>query len=329
MNNHLNNKYEAGMAFMVSGNTDWSYADTEEETLTRIAWYYYNDGLTQGEIGEKLGLSRIKVSRMLESGRRTGIIQVRINSRHQGCLEYEQRLQSHWGLREVRVIPDLDGSDLCERLGQAAAQFLMQRLRPDDLLAVGWGATVSHTIQRLGHMANERNVSLVSLTGGVATYVDGMRTANWGSSVHLVPAPLVVSDQHVASALMVEPGIAVVLEMALNAAYQLVGIGELNADSTVVRSGYITPGEVEPLRRKGAVGDILCQFFDENGVSLDLPLHQRVVGARLDALSRSDNVIAAAGGLSKVRAIQSALKGKYVDILITDEKTAEKLLEEI
>ncbi|RCK41517.1 DeoR family transcriptional regulator [Thalassospira profundimaris] len=313
---------------MVSDNTDWSYADAEEETLTRIAWYYYNDGLTQGEIGDKLGLSRIKVSRLLESGRRTGIIQVRINSRHQGCLEYEQHLQDHWGLREVRVIPHLEGGDLSERLGQAAAQFLMQRLRPDDLLAVGWGATVSHTIQRLGHMANERNVSLVSLTGGVATYVDGMRTANWGSSVHLVPAPLVVSDQNVASALMAEPAISAVLEMALNAAYQLVGIGELNVDSTVVRSGYITPVEVEPLRRKGAVGDILCQFFDDSGQSLDLPLHQRVVGARLAALSNSENVIAAAGGLSKVRAIQSALKGKYVDILITDEKTAEKLLEE-
>tara|TARA_R110000796_G_scaffold10692_1_gene35565 strand:- start:46773 stop:47723 length:951 start_codon:yes stop_codon:yes gene_type:complete len=314
---------------MASEGSDWSYADAEEETLTRIAWYYYNDGMTQGEIGDKLGLSRIKVSRMLESGRRTGIIQVRINSRHQGCLEYEQRLQDVWGLREVRVVPNLENGDLNERLGQAAAQFLMQRLGSDDLLAVGWGATVSHTIQRLGHMANERNVSLVSLTGGVATYVDGMRTANWGSSVHLLPAPLVVSEASVASALMGEPGISNVLEMAMNAAYQLVGIGELNSDSTVVRSGYVTPDEVEPLRRKGAVGDILCQFFDDNGDVLDLSLHERVIGARLASLNKSKNVIAAAGGDAKVRAIRAALKGKYVDILITDEKTAEKLLEDV
>ncbi|MDG4718366.1 MULTISPECIES: sugar-binding transcriptional regulator [Thalassospira] len=314
---------------MASDANDWSYADAEEETLTRIAWYYYNDGMTQGEIGDKLGLSRIKVSRLLESGRRTGIIQVRINSRYQGCLEHEQRLQDAWGLREVRVVPNLENGDLNERLGQAAAQFLMQRLGNDDLLAVGWGATVSHTIQRIGHMANERNVSLVSLTGGVATYVDGMRTANWGSSVHLLPAPLVVSEDAVATALMGEPGISNVLEMAMNAAYQLVGIGELNNESTVVRSGYVTPAEVEPLRRKGAVGDILCQFFDDNGDVLDLSLHQRVIGARLESLNKSKNVIAAAGGDSKVRAIRAALKGKYVDILITDEKTAEKLLEEV
>ncbi|RVP96184.1 sigma factor-like helix-turn-helix DNA-binding protein, partial [Sinorhizobium meliloti] len=51
---------------MASDNGEWSYADTDEEILTRIAWYYYNDGLTQNEIGEKLNMSRIKVSRLLE-----------------------------------------------------------------------------------------------------------------------------------------------------------------------------------------------------------------------------------------------------------------------
>eukprot|EP01034_Spumella_vulgaris_P020025 gene20025-25643_t len=77
------------MGRMASDNGEWSYADADEETLTRIAWYYYNDGLTQNEIGERLNMSRIKVSRLLESGRRSGIIQVRINSRYQGCLTLE------------------------------------------------------------------------------------------------------------------------------------------------------------------------------------------------------------------------------------------------
>jgi transcriptional regulator with XRE-family HTH domain len=163
---------------MASDNGEWSYADTDEEILTRIAWYYYNDGLTQNEIGEKLNMSRIKVSRLLESGRRSGIIQVRINSRYQGCLALERQIKERYGLLEAYVVPQLPDQDPSDRLGQAAAQFLMQRLQPDDLLAVGWGATVSNTIQRLGHLANERNIGLVSLTGGVGTYVNGMRRAN-------------------------------------------------------------------------------------------------------------------------------------------------------
>lgn len=311
---------------MSSDNGDWSYADADEETLTRIAWYYYNDGLTQNEIGERLNMSRIKVSRLLESGRRSGIIQVRINSRYQGCLSLERAIKDRYGLLEAYVVPELPGQDSSDRLGQAAAQFLMQRLQHNDLLAVGWGATVSNTIQRLGHLANERNIGLVSLTGGVGTYVDGMRTANWGSSVHLVPAPLLVRDPDVARNLSSEPAVANLLDMALNASFQFVGIGELSVNSTVVRSGYIKPDEVEPLRRKGAVGDILCQFFDEKGAVLDLPLHDRVLGVKLDALTRAEKVVAAAGGANKVRAIHSALLGRFVGILITDETTAGDLL---
>ncbi|MCQ2003146.1 sugar-binding transcriptional regulator [Rhizobium sp. NRK18] len=305
---------------------EWSYADTDEEILTRIAWYYYNDGLTQNEIGEKLNMSRIKVSRLLESGRRSGIIQVRINSRYQGCLSLEREIKERYGLLEAYVVPKLPDQDPSDRLGQAAAQFLMQRLQPGDLLAVGWGETVSNTIQRLGHVANERNIGLVSLTGGVSTYVDGMRTANWGSSVHLVPAPLVVRDPSVAANLMHEPAVANLLDMALNASYQLVGIGEISSSSTVVKAGYVSPDEVEPLRRKGAVGDILCQFFNDRGEVLDLPFHDRVIGVKLAGLSRAEKVVAAAGGLHKVQAIHAALRGRFAGILITDETTADGLM---
>ncbi|MBU1314548.1 MAG: sugar-binding transcriptional regulator [Alphaproteobacteria bacterium] len=312
---------------MATENGEWSYADTDEEVLTRIAWYYYNDGLTQNEIGEKLNMSRIKVSRMLESGRRSGIIHVRINSRYQGCLMLERQIKERYGLLEAYVVPRLSDQDPTGRLGQAAAQFLMQRLQTNDLLAVGWGATVSNAIQRLGYLANERNIGLVSLTGGVGTYVDGMRSANWGSGVHLVPAPLVVRDPDVARNLSSEPAVANLLDMAINATYQLVGIGELSASSTVVRSGYVSPDEVEPLRRKGAVGDILCQFYDERGNVLDLPLHDRVIGVKLATLSRAEKVVATAGGLQKVQAIHAALRGKFVGILITDETTAAELIQ--
>ena len=57
---------------------------SEEELLARIAWFYYHDNLTQGEIGDKLKLPRLKISRLLEKGRRQGIIKVQINSQFTG-----------------------------------------------------------------------------------------------------------------------------------------------------------------------------------------------------------------------------------------------------
>lgn len=307
---------------------DNGLTESESELLARVAWYYYHDGLTQNEIGDRLNLNRIKISRLLDMGRRTGVIDVKINSRYQGCLTLEDELRATYGLAEAYVIPALAGGQPSERLGQAAAQFLMQRLRPGDLLAAGWGATVSSTIQKLGHVANERGIGLVSMTGGVGTYVDGMRAANWGANVHLVPAPLVVGDPEVARALNMEPAIRNLLDMALDATYQLVGIGEVSQSSTVVRSGYVSPDEVEPLRRKGAVGDVLCRFYDRDGRVLDLPFHERVIGVRLEALTRSSKVVAVAGGAGKLEGIRAALLGKFASILITDETTAQALVEE-
>src|SRR5690606_9954822 len=108
---------------------------------------------------------------------------------------------------------------------------------------------------------------------------------------------------------------------------QLVGIGELSQSSTVVRSGYVSPSEIEPFRRKGAVGDILCRFFDASGRVLNLPFHDRVLGVTLDALAKSQKVDAAAAGAGQLPAIRAALLGKCASILITDEDTARSLLE--
>lgn len=128
------------------------------------------------------------------------------------------------------------------------------------------------------------------------------------------------------SKLSSEPAVTNLLDMALNATYQLVGIGELSANSTVVRAGYVSPDEVEPLRRKGAVGDILCQFYNEHGETLDLTLHERVIGVKLAALQRRKRSWRPRGR-AKGRAIHAALRGKFVGILITDETTANDLIE--
>lgn len=76
----------------------------EEEQVARIAWFYYHDGLTQSEISDRLGLTRLKVSRLLEKGHQSGIIRVQINSRFEGCLEYETQLRRQFSLQHVRVI---------------------------------------------------------------------------------------------------------------------------------------------------------------------------------------------------------------------------------
>ena len=102
----------------------------EEELVARVAWCYYHDGLTQNDIGERLGLPRLKISRLLEKGRQSGVIRVQINSRYEGCLALETELQQRFGLKLVRVLPALNTPPMNVRLGSGAAQSLMGVLEP-------------------------------------------------------------------------------------------------------------------------------------------------------------------------------------------------------
>ncbi len=305
---------------------DHPLIDDDEALMARAAWYYYNDGQTQQEIGERLGIPRIKVSRLLEMGRRTGLLELRINSALQGCLNLERLIEEQFDIAEVRVIPRLDGVRVSERLGQAAAQYLMRHLPENSLLAVGWGEMVGAAIHRLGHLATDRRVDLVSLTGGVQAYADGLRIVGGAQKFYLVPAPLIVESGEIASALRNETSVRSILDMSMQANFALVGIGGLTPEATVIRHGYVHPNEVESMRRRGVVGDVLCRFIDSDGAEVDLPLHRRVVGVPLSDLRRGPKVIAAAAGSEKVQAIRAALRGGFINIFITDEETAPALL---
>lgn len=306
---------------------DLTFAPQEEELLSRVAWYYYHDGLTQSEIGNRLNLSRIKVSRMLERGRRMGLIHIHINSSYGGCFALENQLQALYGLSEARVIPADDEQSSTERLAEAASQYFMGRLKTADLLAVGWGATVMGALQRLAQTLSHRDISLVSLTGGVAAYIEGVASGRSAQNVHLIPAPLLVSNPDLAISLRTERHVVDVMSMAKTANYALVGIGSVADQATLVTSGYATRSQFEAFRRQGAVGDIIAVFYDEEGNVLDLPFHETLVGLDLAALRDIPHVVAAASGQNKVDAIRAAAKGKHFNVLITDEPTAQAIIE--
>ena len=78
---------------------------------------------------------------------------------------------------------------------------------------------------------------------------------------------------------------------------------------------------------KGAVGDILCHFIDKEGNLIDTEINSRLISTPLSTVKELENVIGVAAGDSKVTAIRAALKGSYLDALITDENTAQKLIE--
>jgi len=305
---------------------------TEEEQVARIAWFYYNDNLTQTEIGNLLGLPRLKISRMLDKGKQQGLIHVRIHSRFEGCLDLEQQLKQLFNLQDIRVIPDSDplGADINHRVSVGAASMVVSKVEPGDLLAIGFGETIMATLKNLGSFIQTKQVPVISLAGGVGTYMKGISHLDASCDVNLVPAPLRVSSKKVADVLYKENSVSDVLMASCSADVAVISIGSIAQveKATMHQTGYISLGEQKILQRKGAQGDILGYFFDENGEVLDdIKLHEELIAIRPEKLRDIPLVIGVAGGMVKAEAILAALKGQYINALVTNEATARKILE--
>jgi lsr operon transcriptional repressor len=142
-----------------------------------------------------------------------------------------------------------------------------------------------------------------------------------------MPTPIVASTPELAAALKAEPSIQEALKQARAVEQAIVGVGTPTADASIVQMGYLQPEDVSRLHDQGVVGDILGQFFDAGGNVVELPIHDRRIGIDLPDLTRIPKVIGVAGGLHKADAILGALHGGFLDVLVTNELAAIRLLE--
>ena len=91
-------------------------------------------------------------------------------------------------------------------------------------------------------------------------------------------------------------------------------------------AGYLAPDALARLRSEGAIGNICARHYGADGRSLALGLDGRVVGLDLDSLHKIDRVIGVAAGSIKAQAILGALRGRHINVLITDSHAAEEIL---
>ena len=219
------------------------------------------------------------------------------------------------------------------RVGLGGAQFLSTHLRPGGSLGVGWGETVSRVIAATNFGA-VGPIHMVTLTGGVDGYLQTILSSKGESAADgdlvttaaVIPAPMCASSPALAAALREEPTIQQVLKHACEAEQAVVGVGTPTLDATIAQLGYISPEDVAMLDEHNVVGDILGQFFDADGNVVTLPLHDRRIGVELADLKGIPKVVGVAGGVHKARAVLGALRGGFLDVLVTNELAAISLL---
>ena len=261
------------------------------------------------------------------------MVSFHVNSEYTNCLEIENRLKEKWKLRDAMVIPAIDQDMIDKNLGVAGSQYLEMNLKSNDnLVALGWGNTISLLLENLTLSVHQK-ISLVSLAGGITTCFqqvhkqDARHFYRLNKRFHMIPAPLLASTPEVARIILDEIEVSRIFRLAEEANIAMVGIGPMSFRSSFVTFGFITPPDIEVIRKQGGIGDIVGQYFDREGRPMDIELCNRLITIKLAQLKHMRFVVGLAGGDHKVEAIKGALRGGYLHALITDERTAAKLLE--
>lgn len=301
--------------------------DEKTYTLaTKAAWYYYMENYTQHQIAEAMGLSRAKVIRLLEDAKTDGIIQFNFRKDDSTRVSLEKNLIAAYSLNDAFVVPTpLNEATLTHTISRAAALYVSDHLRPGGYLNIGYGDTVS---SMLGYLAKEHEdpINVVSMTGGVSYYLPSVSSTAYAMHLFLIPSPLIVSSSEVRDALLGEKSIQEIYAMTEHADMSVVGIGAAVEGATVLRNGIIRESELAILKMQGSVGDVLNHFYDSEGNPITTEIENRTISTDIEKLRTMKNVVGVAGGSEKVAAIKAVLRGGYLNVLVTDSKTAEELL---
>jgi DNA-binding transcriptional regulator LsrR (DeoR family) len=305
----------------------------EEQLATRAAWLYFVAGNTQAQIGKKLGLTRVRVNRLLAHAKHSGLVQITVTGRLASAIRLEEALKQRFGLKDAVVVPAAqEGEKLRNVIAAAAGHYLGQQLRDGMSVGVGWGQTLRHSLSHVPHKTYKK-LSIVSLIGGLthSSAVNPHETASHladivGGQCYYFAGPAFTDTPETRNALMNQPMLRDVYERGLRVDLAYLSVGEMSRSSTMSRLGLIAQHEVEELRQAGALGDLCSHWLNDRGELVDHPLNARAVALSPDHLRNVPHVVLVSGGRTKVHMIHGVLSARLANCIITDEATARGIL---
>lgn len=309
------------------------------ETAAQVARMYYYQEMTTEAIAREMQVSRSTVSRLLSFAKQEGLVDIRISDPFEHPRQLEKAIVEKFRIQRVHVVPvpEIAGeAEWLERVARYAASYLNAAFDSGMILGIAWGTTTS-SISRYLQPKPTYNSQIVQLNGAGNTQTTGIDYAseimmrfsqNYGAPAHLFPVPTFFDYAETKNALWKEGSIRRLLGLQQKADLLLYSIGAVNAGvpSHVYSGDYLEKRDYLELERQHIAGDIATVFFREDGSFDQIPLNERSSGPGLE-LFQQKNGICVVSGLSKVRGLHAALKGRLMRELIIDEPTARKLVE--
>jgi DNA-binding transcriptional regulator LsrR (DeoR family) len=305
-----------------------------ERLRQRAAWMYFVEEMTQSAIADALGVGRVTVVRMLAEAKALGEVRIALSRGDAELGGLEAALCKLHDLSEAIVAPlSSDSADPTAPIAAALGDHVSAMLRNDMKIGLGWGRTLNSSLEYLSERSL-KGLSVVSLIGGVTHFVHDNPTEfpsafarAFSADCYLIPSPALVDSPATKLALIERCGLKFVYDFAHALDAVVVSVGSLGPESSIARFALISEADRKTLGEYGAVGELLCNVFDDQGRIVDHPLNQRVMSVPLEAVRAAPTRVLAAGGAHKLAAIRGALKLLKPTTLVTDAVTARRLTE--
>ncbi len=309
----------------------------DRESLTvRCAYLFYHDKLNIKEIGQRLNISRFKVSRYLKQAEEHGFVQIKFNF---PGIRYEtlaMDIESKFGINRVVIVPvtaEMDSKTVRKTVGHKGAEILKEF---DEAVSIGitWGRTIANMVEDLPYGVIHLD-RISELTGGYGMINPEIQSSSLapllakktGASCFQMHAPIITSENKIAKSIMSDESLLRTLDMAKNSDIAIFGVANLTKNSMLQESGILSENDMVKLKDIGVVGSLIGRFMDLEGKEVETEYKNRSIAVPWDDFMKIPERIALIGGWNKIECTKGLLSGGIATTLILDSISALTIME--
>jgi len=305
------------------------------QKLFLIAHKYYIEGKTQQQISDELGINRVLISRYLKQAREMGIVEIRLKGESSEINLMRQKMLELFGLDEVLIVPvSLTSKKYTSLAYSICAEKLDYLLNRAGHIGIGWGSTIETVVNYINASHKLEEAIFVPLTGGTNQLPSYFQTNNfvkkmadsYAGEARYIYAPFIFESSKEKENALALKEIRDAIELWTKLDIAITAIGCHTKKSPLFQRNVLAKKYLEALLYKEVVGDVLTHFFDANGNLVDIDVYDRLTNIPIEDFLKTKVRIGIAAGLEKVQSIIGALRGKLINILITDVETVELIL---
>jgi DNA-binding transcriptional regulator LsrR (DeoR family) len=296
--------------------------------------------MSQLKIASKLNITRVAVSRLISKAKKEGLIEFKINYPSNFTIDRHEKLENEFmklfNLKECIIIPSQSNpKETLKELSDHLVQLFQRIVNNNTFIGVGWGTTLE-TIANYMEIKEKKNVKVVPLIGGYGKLFDDTHSNNiaklisekFNGTSYIVNIPALLDTKEIKESIQRDSAAIDIFKLAKRVDIAVLCMSDLSKESTLYKRGQLNQEDLDYLAGLGVIGDINYTFVDKDGNFIPNEISERLTNIfPIELMKSVKNVIGVAIGVRKAEILRAVLRSGLINILLTDESAAKKILE--